>query len=189
MNISEVYDLSEILRNLEATLQISGTDYGERDVDVIIENVYKRIYSQYHLDLKQAPLNDESWMLGNKRSDVKTLIDNLSLLHAKLSGYCECIRYKRDTTGVSQEILVRARNINYCGASAGGFFNFLKAVTLESQINTVGPAFQYIKNKLQTINMCYEKRMLLIMIVSRELGVSEIASACAEIFCIGELIS
>lgn len=189
MNVSEVYDLAGILRDLEATMQISGTDYGERDVDVIIENVYKRIYNQYHVDLKQSPLNDESWMLGNKRSDVRALVENLALLHSKLSGYCQCLRYRQENSTVSQEIVVRARNINYCGASAGGFYNFLKASVLESQLNTVEPAFQYIKNKLQTINMCFEKRLLLIMIIARELGVPEITSAAAEIFCIGELIS
>ena len=50
MTISERYNLSDIVLRIETVLQIDGRDYGERDVAVIMDNIYKRMARQYSIE-------------------------------------------------------------------------------------------------------------------------------------------
>ena len=58
----------------------------------------------------------------------------------------------------------------------------------ESQVASTEQAFEFMISKFGTISKCMEKRMLLIMIVARKLGLNELVSCIAEIFLIGELV-
>lgn len=188
MTISDNYNLSDIVLRLEATLQIDGSDYGERDVDVIMDNIYKRIQRQYQIDLTNKQLVDDSLYIGPSRESAVLLVDNISQLHAKLAGYTQLIRYKSPANHKSTVVEVRGRNINYFGASQKGFRDFIHAVMLEGQINSTEQAFAFVEAQFGTISKCMEKRLLLIMIVARRLGLFEIVSCIAEIFMIGELV-
>ena len=59
MTISERYNLSDIVLRIETVLQIDGRDYGERDVAVIMDNIYKRMARQYSIELSDKKLTDE----------------------------------------------------------------------------------------------------------------------------------
>lgn len=57
MNISEMYDINRIVLNIEVALQIDGKDYGEKDVNVIMENIMGRIIRQYQIDLHNRKIS------------------------------------------------------------------------------------------------------------------------------------
>ena len=69
MTISDMYDINRIILNVEQALCIDGSDYGEKDVDVIIENVTNRIITKYQLDLHNRKITD----------DIKTLVKGLMI--------------------------------------------------------------------------------------------------------------
>lgn len=188
MTISERYNLSDIVLKIETVLQIDGRDYGERDVSIIMDNIYKRMARQYGLELADKKLTDEELYIGTSREKAFLLLDNIAQLHAQLSGYTQLIRYKSNQAGKAKNIEVRGRNISYFGASQNGFTNFIRACMFESQVNSVEQAFDFMISKFGTISKCMEKRMLLIMIVARKFGLHELVSCIAEIFLIGELV-
>ena len=53
MRISDVYNIENIITNLEIALQIDGSDYGQKDLNVAIEKIKARIKSQYQIDLTE----------------------------------------------------------------------------------------------------------------------------------------
>lgn len=188
MTICENYNLSDIVLKLETVLQIDGRDYGEKDVNVIMDNIYKRILRQYQLDLTETKLTDEELYIGTSREKAILLLDNVTQLHSTLSGYTQIIRYKNSNTNKKNNIEVRGRNISYSGASQKGFEAFIRACMFEDLISTTDQAFEFIVSKFGTISKCMEKRMLLIMIIARKLGLNELVSCICEIFLIGEIV-
>ena len=58
MQISDMYDITRIVRDIETALCIDGVDYGEKDIDTIIENVTNRIIVQHQIDLHGRTLKD-----------------------------------------------------------------------------------------------------------------------------------
>lgn len=186
MTISDKYILSDIIGTLETVLQIDGRDYGEREIDTIMNNIYNRIQKQYQLDLRDKDLTDDSLYIGPSRESAVLLMDNVADLHAKLSGYILTIQYKCKNRDAKQMIEVRGRNVNYFGASPAGFRNFCMACKLQAVVESIGPAMDFMCSQFGTISKCLEKRLLLIMIVSRKLGLHEIVSCLATIFAIGE---
>lgn len=188
MTICENYNLSDIVLKLETVLQIDGRDYGEKDVSVIMDNIYKRIMRQYQIDLSDKKLTDEELFIGTSRESAILLLDNITQLHAKLAGYTQLIRYKNSQASKNTSIEVRGRNISYFGASQKGFVAFIRASMFEDLINSTDQAFDYMISKFGTISKCMEKRLLLIMIVARKLGLHELVSCVCEIFLIGELV-
>ena len=59
MTSSDMYDINRIILNVEQALCIDGSDYGEKDVDVIIENVTNRIITKHQLDLHNRKITDD----------------------------------------------------------------------------------------------------------------------------------
>ena len=188
MTICENYNLSDIMLKLETVLQIDGRDYGEKDVSVIMDNIYKRILRQYQLDLTDKKLTDEELYIGTSRENAILLLDNITQLHSVLAGYTQLIRYKNSTHKKNKNIEVRGRNISYFGASQKGFSAFIHACMFEDLIDGTGQAFEFMISKFGTISKCMEKRLLLVMIVARKLGLYEIVSCISEIFMIGEIV-
>lgn len=188
MTISENYNLSDIVLKLETILQIDGRDYGEKDVTVIMDNIYKRIMRQYQLDLTDKKLTDEELYIGTSREKAVLLLDNITQLHSTLSGYTQIIRYKNSNSNKKNNIEVRGRNISYFGASQKGFNTFIRACMFEDLVSTTDQAFEFMISKFGTISKCMEKRLLLIMIVARKLGLKELVSCICEVFLIGEIV-
>ena len=83
MTISEMYDINRIILDIEVALQIDGKDYGEKDVDVVMENIRNRIIRQYQIDLHDRKISDESLYIGKSRSSA--VISTTWDLHRKLS--------------------------------------------------------------------------------------------------------
>lgn len=184
MNITERYDIQDILKEIEAVLQIDGKDYGEQNVDNIISTVVKRIAIQYGLDVSKNKITDDIHFVGDTRTSAVLFIDNCTMLHAKLSGYCQVLRH----TSVKNKFVrcdISPRNINYVGATPEGFRDFLICAKVDETIPRIDTVLEYIKSKFCTIQMCLEKRILLIMIVARYLGINEFVSCCAEIMYLG----
>lgn len=184
MNIAERYDIQDILKETEAVLQIDGKDYGESDVDKIIATICKRMSIQYNFDVSAHKITDEYHYVGSNRTSAVLFIDNCTMLHAKLAGYCQILRH----TSVNNKLVrcdISPRNINYVGATPEGFRDFLVCAEVDESMPRIERVIEYIKSKFCTIQMCMEKRVLLIMIVARYLGLNEIVSCCAEIMYLG----
>ena len=181
MNIVDSYDINKILVEIEGALQIDGKDYAEKDVSVILDNVHERIIRQYTLDLRDKKITDAELYIGKSRPSAVLFVDNLALLHAKLCGYLQIVRYIKHCT-------IRPVNINYMGFTPKSFTSFLIASINASTIPDTAVAMNAIRRKFGSINNCIEKKLILIMIICYELGLYEIVSAIAEILYIGATV-
>lgn len=188
MTISDNYNLADIILHLETTLQIDGGDYGERDIDVIMKNIYLRIQRQYQIDLTNTQLTDESLYIGPTRESAILLIDNVSQLHARLSGYLQIIRYRRSDITEESIAEVHGSNVNYFSMSIQQFADAMRAFSVSARVTQMGNIVKYLGNTFATVSNNTEKRLLLLLLVSYKFGLYEITSAIAEIFIIGELI-
>ena len=188
MNISDNYRLSDILLKLELALQIDGQDYNERDVEIIMSNIYKRIQRQYQLDLTQTMLTDEALYIGPTRQSAVLFMDNLSDWFSKLAAYSILLNYKLDGTNSNMVIEVMPRNIQYCSASRKGFMGFMSKCRVQQLIPTQDVIFKWLEGQFGSFSKCIEKRLILIMLVAYRLGLYEFICVIANIFLIGDTI-
>lgn len=178
MIISEMYDINRIVLDIEVALQIDGKDYGEKDVDVILENVRNRIIRQYQIDLHNTKVSDDSLYIGKSRSAAVLFVENVANLHARLCGYLQIVRYQMHAT-------IKPMNINYMGFTQASFMSFFMAAMCARTIPDCGAAIQAIKLKFGSINSCIEKKFMLILIVCYEFGFNEMVAAIAETMYLG----
>lgn len=178
MGISETYDIQRIIRDIEVALQIDGGDYGEKDVDTILSNIYMRIIRQYQLDLRGKSIYDESFYLGKSKDYAVLFVDNISALHSRLCGYLQIVRYTKYVT-------IKPANINWMGFRDKSLLSFFISAMDKNTIEDIHTAVQAIKGKFRSINMCTEKRLILILIVAYELGFNELVAAISEILYLG----
>lgn len=178
MTISEMYDINRIVIDIEVALQIDGKDYGEKDVDVILENIMNRIIRQYQIDLHGRKITDDDLYIGKSRSSAVLFVENVSTLHGRLCGYLHIARYQT-------HVIVRPININYMGFAQGSFMSFFMAAMTARTLPDCDAAIQAIKRKFGSVNNCIEKKLILIMLVSYYFGFNEMVAAIAEIMYLG----
>lgn len=181
MTITELYDINMIVRNIEEALLIDGSDYSEKDVNVILNNVLNRIIRQHNVDLRNTTIKDDALYASKHRGQVTLFVENISMLHARLCGYLHVVRYHN-------RISVKASNIGFLGFTAASFKSFLVATMSSKTVESTRDAQEAIKRKFGSISVCIEKKMLLIMLISQQLGFDEMAAAIAEIFYIGMVV-
>ncbi len=179
MVISDMYDINRIITDTETALQIDGSDYGEKDVDTVLENIRNRIIRQYQIDLHNRKISDESLYIGKSRSAAVMFIENIGILHAKLCGYLQIVRYCKNVT-------IKSVNINYMGFTQKTFMSFFMAAMGSNTMPSIETAVNAIKRKFGSINNCIEKRLILILIVCYEFGLYEVVASIAEIMYLGD---
>lgn len=181
MTITDNYDINHILLDLEVALQIDGKDYAEKDVDAIIDSILNRIIRQYQIDLHGIKVTDESLYIGKSRSSAVLFVENIALLHAKLCGYLQIVRF----TG---QVSIKPKNINFMGFTEAGFKNFFIAAMKSYTQPNINDAMKAVKSRFGSINSCIEKKMILIMIVCHEFGFMEMVGNIAEILYLGMML-
>lgn len=178
MQIQDMYDINRIVLDIEVALQIDGKDYGEKDVNIIMDNICSRIIRQYQLDLKGKKITDDSLYAGRSRSAAVLFIENLASLHSRLCGYLQIVRF-------TKQVSIKPITINYMGFTQDSFLSFLIGTMSGATIPNVETAIHAIKDRFGSINSCIEKKLILIMIVSYEFGLYELTGAIAEILYLG----
>lgn len=178
MTISDMYDINRIVLDIEIALQIDGKDYGEKDVDVIVENIMNRIIRQYQIDLHGRKVTDDALYIGKSRSSAALFVENVASLHARLCGYLQVARYQTHLT-------IRPLNINYMGFAQASLMSFFIAAMTARTLPDCNTAIQAIKRKFGSVNNCIEKKFILILLVCYEFGFDEMVSSIAEIFYLG----
>lgn len=178
MVISDLYDINRIVLDIEVALQIDGKDYGEKDVDVIMESIRSRIIRQYQLDLHDRKISDDALYIGKSRSSAVLFVENIAALHARLCGYLQVARYQTRVT-------IRPININYMGFAKDSLMSFFIAAMASRTLPDCDAAVQAIRKKFGSVNSCIEKKLILILLVCYEFGFNEIVSSIAEIFYLG----
>lgn len=179
MKIEELYDINTIVRDTEIALQIDGKDYAERSIEVIMEGIYTRMIRQYQLDFHDTLATDVSLQMGKSRSAIVMFLENMAVLHAKLCGYLQIVRY-------TKLVLIRPSNFNYMGFERQSFMSIMALSLNASTVASTDVAINAFGRKFGAINTCLEKKLVLIMIVCYRLGLFEMVSAIAEIFYIGD---
>lgn len=175
MNISECYNLHNIVRELELAMQIEDGDLKEKDMDRLIENVIKKINRQYQVDLTTYKVDAPELELSQFRESVALFVENIAGIHAKLCGYSQIKRYFT----VSD---VSLADINYLGYETESLASVIMALQRKSLIPKVSDAIASIKEKLPTISNSWEKRLLVLLVVCERLGFYEVVACIAEIF-------
>lgn len=178
MTISDMYDINRIVLDIEVALQIDGKDYAEKDVDVILNNIHNRIIRQYQLDLRGKKVSDDSLYIGKSSRAISLFIENIAVLHSRLCGYLQIVRYTKYVT-------IKPVNINYMGFTQKSFLSFFISAMGATTIPNIEVAVRAIKGKFGSINNCIEKKLILIIIVAFELGLYELVAAIAEILYLG----
>ena len=179
MKIEELYDIHTIVRDTEIALQIDGKDYAEKSIDVIMEGIYTRMIRQYQLDFHNMLATDQALEIGKSQSAAVLFLENLAVLHAKLCGYLQIVRY-------TKLALIRPSNFNYMGLKRESFISVMMACTNSNSVTSMQDAINAFGRKFGSINTCLEKKLILIMIVSYKLGLYELVAAIAEIFYVGD---
>lgn len=180
MNITDCYDIDGILRELETALQIDMSDYEEQDVDKVITTIKKRIGRQYQLDLTTEPIDSTVHEIGIYKNAASLFVDIVANLHAKLCGYCHILRY-------TVKSKISLHSINFLGYDPDLVRAMLRALREKKTQPRAKEAIDTIKTKMGSISICREKRLIMIMILSYELGFNELAAACAEVLFIAAL--
>lgn len=177
MTIENYYSADKVLRELEAALLIDAMDYEEHEVTRILENVKKRILKQYQLDLTQFKVGDVELEIS-AGVHLNLFCENLSGIHARLSGYCQIVRFRQISD-------VSLSAVNYLGCEPTSLENGLRNLQLKEQTPYVQTTVKTIMDVIGNIATCIEKRFFLIMSIAYELGLYEISSAIAEILILG----
>ena len=180
MNITECYNIDGIIRELEAAFQIDGSDFEERDIDIVIKNVKTRICRQYQIDLSEHKVDSAEFEVGVYRNAVSIFIDNIARIHAKICGYCQIARYLTS-------MQVSLSDVNYLGYTEESLKTMLQALQRKATLPMAEDAINSVKLKLSTINNCREKRLFMLAIVSHAIGFNEVTAAVAEILYLGSL--
>lgn len=174
MNITERYDLHAIIKELEFAFQIDGPDFEERDIDVMIKNIRKKISREYNIDVVEYKVNSAEVEMSPERGSISLFIDNILRIHSKFCGYEQIERYNT-MSGISLSA------VNYLGFTEESFEKTLKALQRAVLLPKAETAIEAIKGKLGTVNNCWEKRLCILMIVAHELGFDELTASIAEI--------
>lgn len=174
MNIGECYDLHSIIKELELALQIEDGDLRETDMDKLMANIKKKIAIQYNVDLTGFKINSPEIELSQRREDAALFIENIARIHAKLCGYAQVKRYLY-TNEISME------DINYLGLTRDSFKKNIIAMEREYFQPRVSSFIEVLKQRLPNISNSWEKRLLVLAVVTIELGFTEVAASIAEI--------
>lgn len=180
MNITECYDTDSIIRELETAFQINGSDFEERDLDLVIRNVKTRIGRQYQIDLSENKIDSAELEVGVYRNAVSIYIDNIARIHAKLCGLCQIARYMT-------YVQVSLSSVNYLGYTETTLKTMLVALQRKVTLPMAEEAINSVKVKLGTINNCREKRLFMLIVISHALGFYEVTAAIAEILYLGSM--
>lgn len=181
MNLASRYNISDIIRELETALQLDGSDFEERDVNVVIKNVKNRIRQQYSVDLTNVKITSVDLEIGVQRNATEVFVDNIVRIHALLCGWCQIVRYKTS-------INISVSSVNNFGFTPESLRGTLKKLQCESTSASVSADIQAIKSKLAAVSVCKEKRLMMILIIAYELGFTELSASIAEILCLSQLV-
>ena len=184
MNIKNLYGqdgLDKIITELEVALQLDGRDYEEESFSDILNNVYKRINRQYQLDFKMGKICDPIFETNKFFDSASLFVDNIALIHAKLSAYCHIVRY-----GLHTDVLLS--NINYMSVQQSTMLQVLKELQLESCIPSVEEPVRVLENRIQTIRISREKRLFMLLLIAYEIGLYEVVATIAEILYLGGIL-
>lgn len=184
MDIKQLYTLNnveDLLTTIEVALKVDGKDYGESSYDAIARNVKQRINREYQIDLNLGKINDISFETGIYRAAVSLFIDNMALMHAKLSAYCQISRY-------ITHIDVSLSAINYMAYTEESMKSILKLLQREKTMPRCAEAIESMKEKIMTIKTSKEKRFFMIMLLCYDFGLYEIVATIAEILYLGGVL-
>ncbi|MCI9050729.1 MAG: hypothetical protein HFI05_02205 [Lachnospiraceae bacterium] len=178
MDITGCYSIDAIIRELEIAFQIDGSDFEERDMNIVIQNVKTRIGRQYQIDLTSTKINAIELELGVYRNAIALFIDNIARLHAKICGLCQVERFLTSSQ-------VSLSDVNYLGYTEDSLKTLLVALQRKVTLPLATDAINSIKDKLGSISNCREKRLCLLIIIADAIGFPEVVAAIAEILYIG----
>jgi len=180
MLVSSCYDLERILREAEMAFQIDGKDYAEEDIDVVIQNVKRRISKQARVDLSQYKMCDPELSQGMYQSEVVMFTNSIALIHSKLCGIAQIQRFLTKSP-------ISLDSVNYLGYTTETMKQVL--IELQRKVTMVGieDTINAIKEKLPVITNCSEKRLFMIMVIADAIGFPEVVAATAEILYQGTL--
>lgn len=173
MKIAEIYSIDKIIRELEGALQIDGSDYEERNCEVILSNVKKRINKQYMVDLTARKISDPELELGVNKASTAIFVENMAMIHAKFCGMCHIARY-------TNSFAIKLDDVNFMGFDSGDVKTMLRAMQIREQLPSTDKAIDAIAGKMGDINNCREKRLFLIILIAHKLGFDEICASIAE---------
>lgn len=174
MEINECYDIDNILREAEATFQIDGTDYGETNIQVVIDNVKHRISRQAQVDLRKYKMTDPELSMGVYHTQAVMFTSSVALLHSKFCGLAHIQRYLTQSP-------LSMNSINWLGYTAQSMKTFLTALQRKATLPSANNAVNAIREKMAVISNCREKRLFMILIIADAVGFPEIVAAIAEI--------
>ena len=180
MRIADSYDLHEIIRELEMALQVDGIDFELPSIDSVMQEVKRRLNRQYQIDLDSMKLDDVALELGTSKASAMLLLDNITKLHSKLSGYGQILRWRKKSE-------LSLSSINYLGYTEDSLKTALIAMQRSATQPRAAQAVQALKEKLPSIPLCWEKRIILLMVIAQDIGCAELSACIAEILYLGLL--
>lgn len=176
MRLKDDYEFESIIRSLEVALQIDGSTYDEKDVVKAIDTVKKRLTRQYvYIDFINYKIGDpEIEGLGDAASTVVLFLDGIASVHSKLCAYTQIVRYTCNCP-------VNLGRINYLGIEEDSLKTNIMKMERERMLPLVESVIKAIEDRLNSISYCLEKRIIMLLVVTYELGLYEITATIAEL--------
>lgn len=176
MRLKDDYELESVIRGLEVALQVDGSTYDEKDISKAIMDVKKRLTRQYvHIDFINFRIGDpEIEKLGDAASTVVLFLDGIASVHSKLCAYTQIVRF---TCNCPVDLM----KINYLGIEEDSLKTNIMKMERERLLPSIEPVIKAIEDRLNSISYCLEKRIIMLLVISYELGLYEITATIAEL--------
>lgn len=165
-----LFDFGKTLQDLEVFLCISAEDYASRDINTSIENIKMKIQRQYAIDIN-----------GLNASHVATdsvLYDGMLYHYSQLCAFSHQFRYLDD-------VPINLNDVNYFGLTRDSFLGLAKMLQRENRYTQVSVSMEQLKAAIQTIPMCIEKKLLMLLYILYTLKFYQVCAVIAEILYLG----
>lgn len=128
-----------------------------------------------HIDFVNYKIGDpEIEGLGDAASTVVLFLDGIASVHSKLCAYTQIVRYTCNCP-------VDLGRINYLGIEEDSLKTNIMKMERERMLPLVESVIKAIEDRLNSISYCLEKRIIMLLVVTYELGLYEITATIAEL--------
>lgn len=176
--IKDNYSLERILEETETILSIEAIDVNSKSFDTLLEKVRVNINRQYNIDLREGKqLSEQLDNLGVCKTTASVFMENLTMMHSKICGLTNILRFTRQTE-------VALNHISYCGVAVNSMLEALQYLQADRSYRKAEITIKYLEKQITEVMTCNEKRLLVILLIAFELGIEEIVMAIAEyLYC------
>ena len=173
--LTDAFTLPQALLSLENTLRI---EYTENDVSRVIKDAKQRLENAYQCRLDKP--------VYTVQAENALVSENLNVFMQELSaGYKQITALISHSIWEKHKIPLNLADVNYLGFTSETINTLLNMLCDSSSFERKGNSLAAVTNALNSVEMCQIKRLFIVMLTLDELGMTDVAAACAQLLYLG----